>query len=138
VLGPRLLGLLGLAFRGRLGGFGLFHGHLILALDGGLLFGSSLGVGFSGRLLGRGGSGLSGSLLGFFLCLGLLFSGLGLLLLAVLAFSGLLRGSRFTRPSASRNRSTRSVGSAPCDSQCFTRSVSMLMRSAESRGSSGL
>src|SRR5690606_33568838 len=43
---------------------------------------------------------------------------------------GLWRGSRLARPAASRKRRTRSVGWAPTDSQCCTRSVLSRTRSA--------
>src|SRR3990170_4562308 len=52
-------------------------------------------------------------------------------------FCGFIRASRFLMPATSRNRSTRSVGWAPCDSQCFTRSSTNLTRSPESLGRSG-
>src|SRR5262249_47079053 len=51
---------------------------------------------------------------------------------------GFERASRSAMPALSRKRSTRSVGWAPCPSQCLMRSSMSLTRSAESRGSSGL
>src|SRR6185312_12559491 len=55
-----------------------------------------------------------------------------------IAFSGLLRFSRFSTPAASRKRETRSDGCAPFFIQAWAFSTSNLRRSAFSFGSSGL
>src|SRR5262245_36297012 len=65
-------------------------------------------------------------------------SAIALRCLRGMARVGLLRFSRFITPAWSRNRSTRSVGSAPFASQALTLSMSSLRRSVLSLGSSGL
>src|SRR6476646_1039489 len=65
-------------------------------------------------------------------------SALALRSLRGIAFSGLLRCSRFSTPAASRKRDTRSEGCAPFFIQSLTLSRSSLRRSVFSFGSNGL
>src|SRR5215831_6961615 len=52
-------------------------------------------------------------------------------------FCGFERAARLRMPAATRNLSTRSVGCAPCNSQCWARSLSSRTRSPWSFGNSG-